>query len=131
MNQRNLPRLEKPQLFHARLANASNLYLQEDIIVPPLLSRPYFSPTLCTQVRTIYKATRMPITKNLALPSSAKELALTSASKLFIAFISSPDPITKQPWCPDVRDALPHINKAFAGDDAPELAIVEVGQKPE
>lgn len=73
----------------------------------------------------------MPITKNLALPSSAKELALTSASKLFIAFISSPDPITKQPWCPDVRDALPHINKAFAGDDAPELAIVEVGQKPE
>ncbi|OQE26962.1 hypothetical protein PENFLA_c006G02906 [Penicillium flavigenum] len=73
----------------------------------------------------------MPITKNLALPSSAKELALTSASKLFIAFTSSPDPITKQPWCPDVRDALPHINKAFAGDDAPELAIVEVGQKPE
>ncbi|KAJ6147452.1 hypothetical protein N7497_009434 [Penicillium chrysogenum] len=67
----------------------------------------------------------MPIIKNLALPSSAKELALTSASKLFIAFISSPDPITKQPWCPDVRDALPHINKAFAGDDAPELAIVE------
>jgi hypothetical protein len=73
----------------------------------------------------------MPITKNLSLPSSAKELALTSASKLFIAFISSPDPITKQPWCPDVRDALPHINEAFAGDDAPGLAIVEVGQKPE
>ncbi|CAG8902980.1 unnamed protein product [Penicillium egyptiacum] len=73
----------------------------------------------------------MPITKNLTLPSSAKELALTPDSKLFIAFISSPDPITKQPWCPDVRDALPHINKAFAGDDAPELAIIEVGQKPE
>ncbi|CAG8226625.1 unnamed protein product [Penicillium nalgiovense] len=73
----------------------------------------------------------MPITKNLTLPSSAKELALTSASKLFIAFISSPDPITKQPWCPDVRDAMPHINKTFAADDAPELAIIEVGQKPE
>ncbi|KAJ6140048.1 hypothetical protein N7471_006534 [Penicillium samsonianum] len=73
----------------------------------------------------------MPITKNATLPSSAKELALSPDSKLFIAFISSPDPITRQPWCPDVRDALPHINKAFAGDDAPELAIIEVGQKPE
>ncbi|CDM29252.1 hypothetical protein DTO013E5_5948 [Penicillium roqueforti] len=73
----------------------------------------------------------MPITKNLTLPSSAKDLTVNPDSKLFIAFISSPDPITKQPWCPDVRDALPHINKAFAGDDAPDLAIIEVGQKPE
>ncbi|KAJ5951826.1 uncharacterized protein N7479_010239 [Penicillium vulpinum] len=73
----------------------------------------------------------MPIIKNFTLPSSAKKLALSPNSKLFIAFISSPDPITKQPWCPDVRDALPHINNAFAGDDAPALAIVEVGQKPE
>ncbi|CAI7655121.1 unnamed protein product [Penicillium palitans] len=73
----------------------------------------------------------MPITTYSTLPSSAKELALSPDSKLFIAFISSPDPITKQPWCPDVRDALPHINKAFSGDDAPELAIIEVGQKPE
>ncbi|KAG0157770.1 hypothetical protein PDIDSM_4955 [Penicillium digitatum] len=73
----------------------------------------------------------MPITKTFTLPSSAKELALSPGSKLFIAFISSSDPTTKQPWCPDVRDALPHINKAFTGDDAPELAIIEVGQKPE
>ncbi|KAJ5807457.1 hypothetical protein N7447_010913 [Penicillium robsamsonii] len=73
----------------------------------------------------------MPITKNFTLPSSVKELALSPASKLFIAFISGPDPITKQPWCPDVRDALPHINEAFSGDDAPELAMIEVGQKPE
>ncbi|KAJ5355824.1 hypothetical protein N7517_010433 [Penicillium concentricum] len=73
----------------------------------------------------------MPIIKNFTLPSSVKELAISPASKLFIAFISGPDPITKQPWCPDVRDALPHINEAFAGDDAPELAIIEVGQKPE
>ncbi|KGO72294.1 hypothetical protein PITC_050940 [Penicillium italicum] len=73
----------------------------------------------------------MPIAQNFTLPSSAKELALSSDSKLFIAFISSSDPITKQPWCPDVRDALPHISKAFSGDDAPELAMIEVGQKPE
>lgn len=96
-----------------------------------LLSRPYFLPTFCIQTRTVSNVARMPITKNLTLPSSAKELALSPDSKLFIAFISSPDPITKQPWCPDVRDALPHINKAFSGDDAPELAIIEVGQKPE
>lgn len=96
-----------------------------------LLSRPYFLSTPCTQVRTVYEAARMPITKNLTLPSSAKDLTVNPDSKLFIAFISSPDPITKQPWCPDVRDALPHINKAFAGDDAPDLAIIEVGQKPE
>ncbi|KAJ5782236.1 hypothetical protein N7457_004010 [Penicillium paradoxum] len=73
----------------------------------------------------------MPIVKNFTLPNSAKELALSPNSKLFIAFISSTDPVTKQPWCPDVRDALPHINKAFAENDAPELAIIEVGQKPE
>ncbi|KAJ5199642.1 hypothetical protein N7472_004846 [Penicillium cf. griseofulvum] len=73
----------------------------------------------------------MPIIKNFTLPSSVKELALSPASKLFIAFISGPDPISKQPWCPDVRDALPHINEAFTGDDAPELALIEVGQKPE
>jgi hypothetical protein len=73
----------------------------------------------------------MPIIKNFTLPSSVKGLTLSPASKLFIAFISGPDPITKQPWCPDVRDALPHINEAFAGDDTPELAIIEVGQKLE
>ncbi|CAI7611924.1 unnamed protein product [Penicillium glandicola] len=73
----------------------------------------------------------MPIIKNFTLPSSAKKLALSGDSKLFIAFISSPDPITKQPWCPDVRAALPYINEAFAGDDTPELAIIEIGKKPE
>ncbi|KAJ5662000.1 uncharacterized protein N7477_009616 [Penicillium maclennaniae] len=75
----------------------------------------------------------MPITMNPTLPNSPKELALPAGpdSKLFIAFISSPDPITKQAWCPDVRAALPHINEAFAGSDAPTLSLIEVGQKPE
>lgn len=75
----------------------------------------------------------MPITLNPTLPSSPKELALSAGlgSKLFIAFISSPDPTTKQSWCPDVRAALPHINEAFAGSDAPTLSLIEVGQKPE
>ncbi|KAJ5292938.1 Riboflavin synthase-like beta-barrel [Penicillium atrosanguineum] len=75
----------------------------------------------------------MPITMNPTLPSSPKELALSNGpgSKLFIAFISSPDPTTKQAWCPDVRAALPHINEAFTGSDAPTLSLIEVGQKPE
>ena len=73
----------------------------------------------------------MTITIDFTLPSSVKELPVGPDSKFFIAFVSSSDPITKQAWCPDVRAALPHINEAFAGNDAPALAIVEVGQKPE
>lgn len=75
----------------------------------------------------------MPIIMNPPLPSSPKELALPAGldSKLFIAFVSSSDPVTKQAWCPDVRAALPHISEAFAGSDAPALSLIEVGQKPE
>ncbi|OOQ90741.1 DUF953 domain protein [Penicillium brasilianum] len=73
----------------------------------------------------------MPIIKNFTLPASAKRLEVSESldAKLFIAFISGDDPITKQPWCPDVRAALPHINAAFAAPDAPTVAIVSVGDK--
>ncbi|KAJ5377796.1 uncharacterized protein N7496_005205 [Penicillium cataractarum] len=73
----------------------------------------------------------MPIIKNFTLPASAKLLEVSEGldSKLFLAFISGDDPITKQPWCPDVRAALPHINAAFAAPDAPTVAIVSVGDK--
>jgi hypothetical protein len=91
----------------------------------------YRFPILSTQARKITKSAEMTITQNFTLPSSVKELPVGPESKLFIAFISSADPVTKQSWCPDVRAALPHINEAFAGEDAPALAIVEVGQKPE
>lgn len=73
----------------------------------------------------------MAILKNFTLPTSAKELLVGPGSKFFIAFISGSDPITNQAWCPDVRAAMPSITTAFAGDDTPALAIVEVGQKPE
>jgi len=53
------------------------------------------------------------------------------AAKLFVCFISSTDPATKQPWCPDVRAALPRLDAAFSSEDAPKLAYVHVGQKPE
>lgn len=75
----------------------------------------------------------MPILKPFTVPASAKALELPqdSKAKLFIAFISSADPVTKQPWCPDVRQTLPYINAAFTPSEAPELAIIEVGQRAE
>ncbi|KAJ5698647.1 hypothetical protein N7462_000652 [Penicillium macrosclerotiorum] len=73
----------------------------------------------------------MPITKTDTLPSSATQLNLPNdtGAKTFIAFVSSKDPVTGLPWCPDVRAALPFINAAFESDSAPSLAVVEVGQK--
>ncbi|KAJ5152917.1 uncharacterized protein N7482_009395 [Penicillium canariense] len=75
----------------------------------------------------------MPIIRNFTLPGSAQLLELPAApsAKLFLAFVSGDDPITKQAWCPDVRAALPHIDAAFTAADAPTVAIVPVGQKPE
>lgn len=75
---------------------------------------------------------KMPIIKNFTLPASAKLLEVPDApnAKLFLAFISGDDVITKQPWCPDVRAALPHIDAAFTAPDAPTVALVSVGEKP-
>lgn len=73
----------------------------------------------------------MPFVSDFTLPESANRLPLDSNTALFVAFISSNDPVTKQPWCPDVRAALPRLHAAFSGADAPKLAVVEVGQKPE
>lgn len=75
----------------------------------------------------------MPIIKNFTLPGSAKRLPVPEApnAKLFLAFISGDEPITKQPWCPDVRAALPHIDAAFTAADAPTVGFVSVGEKAE
>lgn len=75
----------------------------------------------------------MPILNNFTVPSAAKllEFPENAKSELFITFISSIDPTTKQSWCPDVRAALPNINAAFSADDAPVVAMVEVGHRPE
>ncbi|KAJ6258366.1 hypothetical protein Dda_6406 [Drechslerella dactyloides] len=35
---------------------------------------------------------------------------------LFIFFIASDDPVTNQPWCPDVRAAIAPVQKAFSED---------------
>ncbi|KAL4881686.1 hypothetical protein BJY04DRAFT_218127 [Aspergillus karnatakaensis] len=74
----------------------------------------------------------MPILKTFTLPKSPASLDLSSlASPFFISFHASPDPATGKPWCPDVVAALPHLNEVFAVPDAPQVAFVEVGQKPE
>ncbi|KAJ4407887.1 hypothetical protein N0V91_003552 [Didymella pomorum] len=75
----------------------------------------------------------MPIQDHFQIPGSPQDLpvAKEANAELFVAFISGTDPVTKQSWCPDVRAALPRLEKAFAGDDAPQLLYVHVGQRPE
>ncbi|KAH7414018.1 hypothetical protein DE146DRAFT_707771 [Phaeosphaeria sp. MPI-PUGE-AT-0046c] len=75
----------------------------------------------------------MAIYDQVTIPASAQDLpiAYDYNEKLFICFISSIDPVTKQPWCPDVRAALPRLEKIFGSQDAPKLAYVHVGQKLE
>lgn len=74
----------------------------------------------------------MPIVTDFQLPASAKSITLPeNKTEIFIAFIASDDPATGQPWCPDVRASLPHIKSAFSAEDAPTVALIEVGQKPE
>ncbi|KUJ16664.1 uncharacterized protein LY89DRAFT_684768 [Mollisia scopiformis] len=72
----------------------------------------------------------MPVSGNLGAPASASLLELSN-DQLFVAFISSKSPTTNEAWCPDVRAVLPILNAAFSGPDTPELAFIEVGQKPE
>lgn len=74
----------------------------------------------------------MPIQTTFPLPPTPQQLPLASPSPsttLFLAFLASPDPATQQPWCPDVRAALPHLQRVFGGPEAPVLGYVEVGLK--
>ncbi|KAJ5469508.1 hypothetical protein N7539_009126 [Penicillium diatomitis] len=77
----------------------------------------------------------MPIIKDFTLPPSPSQLDIpqdsspSNQTSAIIAFISGNDPVTQQPWCPDVRDALPHLDAAFAAPDAPAVAVISVGEK--
>ncbi|OJK03625.1 hypothetical protein ASPACDRAFT_1852560 [Aspergillus aculeatus ATCC 16872] len=79
----------------------------------------------------------MPILTTFPLPASPAALQIpkgsssSSAAPFFLAFVTSPDPATGQSWCPDVRAAWPVLDAAFSAAEAPHLAVVEVGQKPE
>ena len=76
---------------------------------------------------------KMPVQDPFQIPNSAQDLPLANDphATFFLNFIASISPETKQPWCPDVRAALPLIDAAFSADNAPEVGYVHVGQKPE
>ncbi|KAM0723077.1 hypothetical protein Q7P37_001277 [Cladosporium fusiforme] len=73
----------------------------------------------------------MPIIRNFAAPRSISQLEIPANSAFFIAFLASKDPTTQRPWCPDVVAALPTLEATFQGGNAPTVAFVEVGQRPE
>jgi hypothetical protein len=74
----------------------------------------------------------MPIIRDFAVPKAASELDFPAATDaFFIAFLASVDPQTNKPWCPDVVAALPTLEAAFSGADAPQVAFVDVGLRPE
>lgn len=100
----------------------------------------------------------MTILKSFPLPSSPSALQIPNEkekdsppSNFFIAFLASKDPLTNQPWCPDVRAALPILEATFQepttsqgeGEEGkkegskksttppPVVAFIEVGQKTE
>lgn len=100
----------------------------------------------------------MTILKSFSLPPSPSALQIPNEkekdsppSKFFIAFLASKDPLTNQPWCPDVRAALPILEATFQepttsqgeGEEgkkegskksttpSPVVAFIEVGQKTE
>lgn len=103
------------------------------------------------------KKENMTILKSFPLPSSPSALQIPNEkerdsppSKFFIAFLASKDPLTHQPWCPDVRAALPILEATFQepttsqGEEgkeegskksttppSPVVAFIEVGQKSE
>ncbi|KXH61891.1 serine/threonine protein kinase [Colletotrichum nymphaeae SA-01] len=76
----------------------------------------------------------MPIIPEFKLPEDASALGrytTNSTAPFFITFTTSDHPDTGESWCPDVRAALPHIIATFSPSSAPEMAFVEVGQRPE
>lgn len=107
------------------------------------------------------KKENMTILKSFPLPSSPSALQIpnekekdSAPSNFFIAFLASKDPLTNQPWCPDVRAALPILEATFQepttsqeeGEEGkeekeegkkstttppPVVAFIEVGQKTE
>ncbi|WBW72208.1 thioredoxin family protein, peroxidase [Schizosaccharomyces osmophilus] len=56
---------------------------------------------------------------------------LTKGETLFVAYLASVDPRTKQPWCPTVRAALPAFNNIFNSSKTLNLVHVYVGNMPQ
>jgi hypothetical protein len=75
----------------------------------------------------------MPISRDFALPKAIGDLRFPSATNdaFFLVFLASKDPQTNKAWCPDVVAAMPALEATFSGDDKPQAAFIEVGQRPE
>lgn len=123
--------------------------------IPP---NPHLNHKLPQQRKRKRKKENMTILKSFPLPSSPSALQIPNEkekdsppSNFFIAFLASKDPLTNQPWCPDVRAALPILEATFQetttsqgaeGEEEkeegkkstttpPVVAFIEVGQKTE
>ncbi|EEB05474.1 DUF953 family protein [Schizosaccharomyces japonicus yFS275] len=53
--------------------------------------------------------------------------AIPKGKTLYVAYLASIDPRTKQPWCPTVRAALPSFNSTFNNSNKLDLVHVYVG----
>ncbi|KAF2824234.1 hypothetical protein CC86DRAFT_371615 [Ophiobolus disseminans] len=75
----------------------------------------------------------MSIDDDFEVPNSAQDLPLATEpdAKFFILYIASTDPATQQPWCSDVRAALPILNQIFSAPSSPEVHYAYVGSKVE
>ncbi|KXJ94971.1 hypothetical protein Micbo1qcDRAFT_200428 [Microdochium bolleyi] len=70
----------------------------------------------------------MPIVADFTLPASAQGLPIPkdSSEPFYVTIISSTPPETGESWCPDVRRALPLLDRTFSPVDAPRMAYVPV-----
>ncbi|KAK0640660.1 hypothetical protein B0T16DRAFT_393082 [Cercophora newfieldiana] len=69
-----------------------------------------------------------------SLPSSPDGLAdrlAKAGDSTYIFFIVDNDAATGQPWCPDVRAAIPVVDKYFAEHPDLSVSAVSVGSRPE
>jgi hypothetical protein len=75
----------------------------------------------------------MAVIDNFEVPNSAQELHLPTGpnAAVFLLFLSSIDPLTKQPWCSDVRACLPPLNKIFSEASSPAICYAYVGSRAE
>jgi hypothetical protein len=75
----------------------------------------------------------MPILHDFALPKAIGDLEFPSATTdaFFVVFLASKDPQTNKAWCPDVVAAMPTLEATFSGENKPQAAFIDVGQRPE
>ncbi|RYP48177.1 hypothetical protein DL768_005877 [Monosporascus sp. mg162] len=72
---------------------------------------------------------RVPVS---SLPSSwqgIKDRLPQSGDSTYIFFVVDDDASTGKPWCPDVREALPVVEKYFEKRGDLEVAVVSVGSR--